>query len=199
MRYVILLERALAAYWTRAGWTYDPAQPRFAEVFFVVREFTITYHVPISRTGTVQVQLWLDHLGTTSAVYGFRVLSDDGTVAHAEERRAQVRLDASPVQEGGAGTGGQGLGVLGAGHRLDDRQQGSELLAGGGAAALWANQCCVGVAAGFYFRHAASGSGRDGLARRLHHDDRLGARAPGHVPGPGRFWSCAGRRGAGAG
>ena len=92
-RYAILLERALGAYWTRAGWTCDPGQPRFAEVFFVVREFTITYHVPISRIGTVQVQLWLDHLGTTSVVFGFKALSDDGTVVHAEGRRVQVRLD----------------------------------------------------------------------------------------------------------
>jgi acyl-CoA thioester hydrolase len=97
-RYVILLERALAAYGTRAGWTYDPGHPRFAEVFFVVREFTIAYHAPISRAGTVRVQLWLDHLGTTSVVYGFRVLSDDGTVVHAEGRRVQVRLDPATLQ-----------------------------------------------------------------------------------------------------
>ena len=32
-RYVIVFERALGAYWTRAGWPYDPGQPRFAEVF----------------------------------------------------------------------------------------------------------------------------------------------------------------------
>ena len=92
-RYVMLFERALAAYWARAGWTYDPSQPRFAEVLFVVKELTITYHEPITRIGTVQVQLWLDHLGTTSVVYGFRVRSDDGTVIHAEGRRVQVRLD----------------------------------------------------------------------------------------------------------
>jgi acyl-CoA thioester hydrolase len=97
-RYVMLLERALAAYWTRVGWTYDPGHPRFAEVLFVVREFTITYHVPISRIGTVQVQLWLDHLGTTSLVYGFRVSSDDGTVVHAEGRRVQVRLDPATLR-----------------------------------------------------------------------------------------------------
>jgi len=51
-RYVTLLERALATYWARAGWPYDPGQPRFAEVLFVVREFAITYHVPIARVGT---------------------------------------------------------------------------------------------------------------------------------------------------
>ena len=26
-KYVTLFERALAAYWTRAGWPYDPGQP----------------------------------------------------------------------------------------------------------------------------------------------------------------------------
>jgi len=92
-RYVLLLERALAAYWTRAGWAFDPASPGFKDVFFVVREFVITYHVPITRVGPVHVQLWLDHLGSTSAVYGFRVLSADETVTYAEGRRVQVRLD----------------------------------------------------------------------------------------------------------
>jgi acyl-CoA thioester hydrolase len=92
-RYVLLFERALAAYWTRAGWPFDPGGPRFAEVFFAVRESAIIYHVPITRAGTVQVQLWLDKLGTTSLVYGFKVLSEHGTVLHAEGRRVQVRLD----------------------------------------------------------------------------------------------------------
>jgi hypothetical protein len=31
-RYVLLLERALAAYWTRAGWAFDPSNPRSGEV-----------------------------------------------------------------------------------------------------------------------------------------------------------------------
>jgi acyl-CoA thioester hydrolase len=97
-RYATLFERALAAYWALAGWTYDPGHPRFAEVLFAVKEFTITYHLPISRTGTVQVQLWLDHLGTTSVVYGFRVVSDDGTLIHAEGRRVQVRLDPATLR-----------------------------------------------------------------------------------------------------
>jgi acyl-CoA thioester hydrolase len=97
-RYVLLLERALAAYWTRAGWAFDPASPGFKDVFFVVREFAITYHVPITRVGPVHVQLWIDHLGNTSAVYGFRVLSADETVTHAEGRRVQVRLDPSTLR-----------------------------------------------------------------------------------------------------
>jgi acyl-CoA thioester hydrolase len=55
-RYATLLERALAGYWTRAGWPYDPGQPRFAEVLFAVREFAITYHQAITRVGIVRVR-----------------------------------------------------------------------------------------------------------------------------------------------
>jgi acyl-CoA thioester hydrolase len=95
-RYVLLFERALAAYWTRAGWPFDPGAPRFAEVFFAVRESGITYHIPITRAGTVQVQLWLDKLGNTSVTYGFRVLSEDGTVLHAEGRRVHCTGRGSP-------------------------------------------------------------------------------------------------------
>jgi acyl-CoA thioester hydrolase len=97
-RYVLLLERALAAYWTRAGWAFDPGAPHFKDMFFVVREFAITYHAPITRVGVVHVQLWLDHLGSSSAVYGFRVLSEDETVTHAEGRRVQIRLDPATLR-----------------------------------------------------------------------------------------------------
>jgi len=102
-RYVLLLERALAAYWTKAGWPFDPSSRRFTEVFFVVKEFAITYHVPITRVGPVNVQLWLDHLGDTSAVYGFRVLSQDETVTHADGRRVQVRLDPATLRPAAIG------------------------------------------------------------------------------------------------
>jgi len=102
-RYVLLLERALAAYWTKAGWPFDPSSRRFTEVFFVVKEFAITYHVPITRVGPVHVQLWLDHLGETSAVYGFRVLSQDETVTHADGRRVQVRLDPATLRPAAIG------------------------------------------------------------------------------------------------
>src|ERR1700739_1285844 len=97
-RYVLLLERALAAYWTGVGWPVAPAAPGCKDSFFVVRESAITYHVPITRVGPVHVQLWIDHLGNTSAVYGFRVLSQDGTVTHAEGRRVQVRLDPATLR-----------------------------------------------------------------------------------------------------
>ncbi|MFF5207460.1 acyl-CoA thioesterase [Streptosporangium sp. NPDC000396] len=92
-RYVLLLERALSGYWAEHGWIFNPAQPHFAEIFFMVREFSITYHVPISDVGEAAVHFWVEHLGTSSLVYGFRLLSPGHDVVHAEGRRVQVLLD----------------------------------------------------------------------------------------------------------
>jgi acyl-CoA thioester hydrolase len=97
-RYVLLLERAMSAYWTRNGYPWDPSSPQFMSVFFVVKEFTITYHAPITRPGPVSVQFWIERLGTTSAVYDFRVVSQDETVTYAEGRRVQVRLDPATLR-----------------------------------------------------------------------------------------------------
>jgi acyl-CoA thioester hydrolase len=97
-RYVLLLERALSAYWTRNGYPWDPSSPQFMDVFFVVKEFSITYHAPIARPGPVSVRFWIDRLGTTSAVYGFRVVSHDESVTFADGRRVQVRLDPATLR-----------------------------------------------------------------------------------------------------
>jgi acyl-CoA thioester hydrolase len=97
-RYVFLLERALAAFWERAGWPWDPSQPRFKDISFMVKELAITYHAPITRMGPVQVRMWLDHLGNSSAVIGFRVASDDESLIYAEGRRVQVRIDLATLR-----------------------------------------------------------------------------------------------------
>lgn len=92
-RYVVLLERALSAYWTRRGWPFDPGSPRFAEIFFVVREFSIRFLQPIMGVGPVQIHFWIDRLGTSTVDYCFRVKSFDGAVVYAEGRRAQTKVD----------------------------------------------------------------------------------------------------------
>ncbi|GAA0392914.1 thioesterase [Acrocarpospora corrugata] len=97
-RYVLLLERALAAYWSERGWAFDPTLPHFADIFFVVREFSITYHIPVNTVGVVGVHFWLDRVGTSSLVYGFRVLSADRSVVHAEGRRVQVKIDPATLR-----------------------------------------------------------------------------------------------------
>jgi acyl-CoA thioester hydrolase len=97
-RYSVLFERALAAYWSRRGWAFDPASPHFAEIFFVVREFSIRYRRPITGVGPVHIHFWIDDLGETTVDYSFRVQSVDGEVVHAEGRRAQTKIDRATLR-----------------------------------------------------------------------------------------------------
>ncbi|MBO3745499.1 acyl-CoA thioesterase [Streptosporangiaceae bacterium NEAU-GS5] len=92
-RYALLFERAVTAYWTPLGWSPDIAKSRFDDVFLAVKEFSITYQAPVTEPGPVAVEFWIEKLGTSSAVYGFRVLSADRSVLHAEGRRVNVKLD----------------------------------------------------------------------------------------------------------
>jgi acyl-CoA thioester hydrolase len=92
-RYSLLVERAISAFWAELGWNFDPALSAFKDVFLAVREFKITYNVPIVGAGEPLVHFWIVRMGRTSGVYGFRVLSPDQSVVHAEGHRVNVNLD----------------------------------------------------------------------------------------------------------
>ncbi|OPG06811.1 thioesterase family protein [Microbispora sp. GKU 823] len=92
-RYAVLVERAIGAFWHRLGWAADPARSAFRDVLMAVREFKVTYHVPIAEPGEQSVHFWLERMGRTSGVYGFRVLSADRATVHAEGYRVNVNLD----------------------------------------------------------------------------------------------------------
>ncbi|MEV0588324.1 thioesterase family protein [Nonomuraea sp. NPDC050310] len=92
-RYALLVERAVTTFWTEQGWAFDPSVSAFKDVFMAVREFKILYNAPIVGVGEVLVEFWMDRMGTTSGVYGFRVLSADRSVVHAEGHRVNVNLD----------------------------------------------------------------------------------------------------------
>lgn len=88
-RYAVLLERAMTTFWAEHGhgWSERP------DLFVAVAEFAITYLVPVRGTGRVGVHFWIDRLGASSATYGFRVGSADGSVTHAQGHRVHIRLD----------------------------------------------------------------------------------------------------------
>ncbi len=85
-RYAVLVERAISNFWTKEGFGFDGSKTLFA-----VAEFTINYRVPIMRIGPVGVEFWLDRLGTSSAVYGYRIVSGD--TVHADGKRVMIQLD----------------------------------------------------------------------------------------------------------
>ncbi|MEC3975011.1 acyl-CoA thioesterase [Amycolatopsis sp. H20-H5] len=92
-RYPILVERALTGFWTRQGFHFENGVYSQPDVFLVVAEFSIGYLTPIRGTSTIGVHLWVDKLGGSSATYGFRILSADRSIVHAEGKRVHIRLD----------------------------------------------------------------------------------------------------------
>jgi acyl-CoA thioester hydrolase len=97
-RYAVLLERALNAFWTPLGYTFDGGVFSKPDVFLAVAEFAIVYRTPFRGTGTLDVRFWVDRLGETSAAYGFRMVSTDGATVHAEGRRVHIRLDQATMR-----------------------------------------------------------------------------------------------------
>ncbi|MEV6301863.1 hotdog domain-containing protein [Actinoplanes sp. NPDC051861] len=92
-RYAVLVERAITLWWTERGVSFSGGRPTTPDAFNVVREYSITFHLPVRGTGEVAVHFWLERLGGSSADYRFRVTSVDGDTVFAEGRRVNVRLD----------------------------------------------------------------------------------------------------------
>lgn len=87
-RYAVLFDRAVIDHWAEAGWRLDPATS-----VQVIRELTLTYHLPVTAVGDVDVHFWVSRAGRTSVTYTFRIVSTDGSVVHAEGTRTLVNLD----------------------------------------------------------------------------------------------------------
>lgn len=96
-RYLLMLERAVTAFWLSQGWHYDPARTAFADSVQVVRSQTITYHQPIVEPGRYAVRFWVDRVGNSSYTYGYRILSPERSSLHAEGSRVQVNLDSTTL------------------------------------------------------------------------------------------------------
>ncbi|MDR7279854.1 acyl-CoA thioesterase [Catenuloplanes atrovinosus] len=97
-RYAVLVERAIIEWWAARGWSFSGGRPTKPDAFNVIREYTITFHVPIIGTGRVAVHFWLEKLGNTSADYRFRFVSEDGSAVYAEGRRINVCLDPATMR-----------------------------------------------------------------------------------------------------
>jgi len=97
-RYAVLVERAVAQWWSERGVSFSGGRPTTPDAFNVVREYAITFHRPVRGTGDIGVHFWLERMGTTSADYRFRVISADGGTVFAEGRRVNVRLDPATMR-----------------------------------------------------------------------------------------------------
>jgi acyl-CoA thioester hydrolase len=94
-RFAAHVERAVSAWYLANGgkWELDPADN--PDQFHVVRDIHIEFLNPVIGTGTMRIDLWVEHLGKTSCVYGFVCSSDDGRIPYARGERTIVKIDRS--------------------------------------------------------------------------------------------------------
>jgi acyl-CoA thioester hydrolase len=97
-KYPFLFERAFNSYLIRKGFPFGRGSGSPVEMVQVVRSMQLTYDVPITRLGEVQVQFWLEHVGRTSFTYEFVILSADRATVHASGTRAMVNLDVGTLR-----------------------------------------------------------------------------------------------------
>jgi acyl-CoA thioester hydrolase len=102
-RYAIHVERAVSLFFASVQSAADPA-----DLHFLVKQYAVEFVRPFTRQlGELTVELWMERLGTTSAVFGFRCQSEAGAgeagsgrcdtsspeVEHARGTRTVVRVD----------------------------------------------------------------------------------------------------------
>ncbi|WP_433295550.1 acyl-CoA thioesterase [Actinoplanes sp. CA-030573] len=97
-RYAVLIERAMINWWAERGVSFAGGKPTTPDAFNVVREYAITFHVPVRGTGEIAVHFWVENLGNTSADYRFRFTSIDGQTVYAEGRRVNIHLDPATMR-----------------------------------------------------------------------------------------------------
>ncbi|HUP64422.1 MAG TPA: thioesterase family protein [Thermoanaerobaculia bacterium] len=92
-RFAAHVERAVIAFYESAGYRWTMTVSENPDQFHVVRDFHIEFLAPVARPGDLHVEIWVEHLGTTSCIYGFRCTSQDGAITHARGNRTIIKLD----------------------------------------------------------------------------------------------------------
>lgn len=91
-RFAAQIERATVAFYRSLGRTWQRDHAANPDQFHVVRDFRIEYLAPVGP-GEIDIEIWVEHLGRTSCVYGFRCVSPDRRILHARGTRAIIKID----------------------------------------------------------------------------------------------------------
>ena len=92
-RFAAHVERAVIAFYESIGRRWTSTLAENPDQFHVVRDFHIEFLAPVASPGDLHVEIWVERLGTTSCVYGFRCTSRDGSITHARGDRTIIKLD----------------------------------------------------------------------------------------------------------
>ena len=86
-RFAVHVERAQSALFEQLGKQWAAYDDRDPDLHYVVRELHVEFLAPMSSPGLMPVELTAEHLGNTSARYGFRCGD------YARGHRVIVKLD----------------------------------------------------------------------------------------------------------
>ncbi|MGW0590797.1 acyl-CoA thioesterase [Streptosporangium sp. NPDC002607] len=90
-RYAVHVERALTAWFEALGRGWRHVEERHEDIVYAVREFSAEFLAPVTAPTVLRVELWLEHVGRTSAVHRWHCADGETTVARG--RRAIVKID----------------------------------------------------------------------------------------------------------
>jgi len=71
-RFAVHVERAQSVLFESLGKSWTSYSDRDPDLNYVVRELHVEFHAAFAAPGLLPVEITADHLGTTSARYGFR-------------------------------------------------------------------------------------------------------------------------------
>lgn len=91
--FVVHLERARIAWYESLGHAWELDSRHNPDQVHVVRELRLEYLAPVRGTGTIRIELWVERIGTTSCVYGFRFTDPQRSTTYAQGTQAIVKLD----------------------------------------------------------------------------------------------------------
>jgi acyl-CoA thioester hydrolase len=97
-RYLLVVERTIGAFWAQMGHGSLLDAQSNPDQFHLVRANQIDYLRAVRGVGQVRVRIWVEKLGRTSLVFGFRLLPLDEDVDYAKGSRVLVRVDPVSTQ-----------------------------------------------------------------------------------------------------
>lgn len=92
-RFAAHVERAVSHWYAAEGYQWELNADDNPDQFHVVRDLRIEYLNPVVGPKKMRIDVWVEHLGTTSCVYGFLCSSEDGSVPYARGERTIVKVD----------------------------------------------------------------------------------------------------------
>jgi len=92
-RVAVHVERAQSALFEQLGKGWTRLDDRDPDLRYAVRELHVEFLAPFQSPGALRVELTADHLGRTSARYGFRCVDPAGERVIARGHRVIVKID----------------------------------------------------------------------------------------------------------